>query len=151
MERFNRGTIEAKNLRVDLDLSRDLGEIPFDPHRFEQVVRNLLTNAIDASEGDGIVTVATALSRPSDAARAIGGLRSETYFQIRVHNSGTPVPPEEIEKIFNPFFTTKADGIGLGMTLSKKIVEDHGGSLSVQSDAAGTLFTVWLPIAQLTT
>lgn len=147
--RINKGTIEAKNLRIDLGLRRDLGEIPLDPNRFEHVIRNLIANAIDASEVQGTITVATALSTASDAARLMGDLRSESYFEIRVQNSGTPIPPDEIERIFNPFFTTKTNGIGLGLTLSKKIVEDHGGSLSVQSDEAGTLFTVWLPLAQL--
>ncbi len=147
--RISKGTIEAKNLCIDLDLSPNLGEIPLDPNRFEHVIRNLVANAFEASESEGTITVATALSTPSDAARIMGNLRSETYFQIKVQNSGAPIPPEELDRIFNPFFTTKTNGIGLGLTLSKKIVEDHGGSLSVQSDEAGTLFTVWLPLSQL--
>jgi signal transduction histidine kinase len=144
--RINSGIIEAKNLRIDLDLSPDIGDIFLDPNRFEQVIRNLITNAIEASLVDGIIRIATMLSAPAEAAKVIGDFRSEVYFQMNVHNSGNPIPPEEIERIFNPFFTTKNKGIGLGLTLSKKIVEDHGGSLSVQSDEEGTLFTVWLPV-----
>jgi|GEM_PF-1457499 len=143
---INGEMIEAKNLRIDLDLRCDLGEISLDRHRFEQVIRNLVTNAIEASEVNGTIRVATALSTPSDTVRVMGDLRSESFFQVIVQNSGIPIPADEIERIFNPFFTTKRNGIGLGLTLSKKIVEDHGGSLSVQSNDAGTLFTVWLPV-----
>jgi PAS domain S-box-containing protein len=146
--RANREAIEAKNLSVDLDLCGNVAEIPVDPTRFEGLIRNLVTNAIEASEVDGVLRVATALSAPSDIARSIGHLRSESYFQVKVRNTGTSISREVIERIFNPYFTTKANGIGLGLTLSKKIVEDHGGALSVQSDDAGTLFTVWLPIFQ---
>lgn len=146
--RINEEMIQAKSVRIDLDLSCDLGEIPLDRHRFEQVIRNLFTNAIEASEVNGTIKIATAISTPSDRVRVMGDFHSESFLQVMVQNSGTPIPADEIERIFNPFFTTKRDGIGLGLTLSKKIVEDHGGSLSVQSNESGTLFTVWLPVSR---
>ena len=75
-----------------------------------------------------------------------GELESEIYFEMKIRNDGPAIPPEELQNIFNPFFTTKTHGTGLGLTVSKKVVEDHSGSISVRSDEAGTIFTVWLPL-----
>jgi signal transduction histidine kinase len=67
---------------------------------------------------------------------------------MKIRNIGQSIPSERLDKIFSPFFTTKAYGSGIGLTISKKIVEDHGGSISAKSDEEGTVFTVWLPIQQ---
>ena len=61
-------------------------------------------------------------------------------------NSGPVVPREALENIFNPFYSAKHPSTGLGLAGSKKIVEDHDGSISVKSDDDGTVFTVWLPL-----
>jgi signal transduction histidine kinase len=58
------------------------------------------------------------------------------------------IKKEDLQRIFSPFFTTKKYGTGVGLTVSKKIVEAHNGSISVRSDAGGTTFTVWLPLKQ---
>ncbi len=65
---------------------------------------------------------------------------------MKIRNQGPVIPGEALQKVFNPFFTTKQHGTGLGLTVTKKIVEDHVGSISVRSDDDGTLFTIWLPL-----
>jgi nitrogen-specific signal transduction histidine kinase len=66
---------------------------------------------------------------------------------MRVYNAGAVIAADEIQKIFDPFSTTKAYGVGLTLTLAKRIIEDHRGSISVKSDETGTLFTAWIPVA----
>lgn len=140
--------MKEKSLRFELDLGPELGGVSLDPDRFQQVIRNLLANAIEASPHNETIRVKTGVAILSDQAKATGELDSEMYFEIRMHNRGEPIPKEHLEKIFNPFFTTKDYGTGLGLTLSKKIVEDHRGSISVKSDSNGTMLTVWLPMKQ---
>ena len=90
-------------------------------------------------------------SCPSDKAQETGELDATVYFEMKVHNQGKTIPPEEVQKIFDPFYTTKHYGTGIGLTLCKRIVENHGGSISVKSDAEGTAFTVWIPLNPPTT
>ncbi|MGO8879883.1 MAG: ATP-binding protein, partial [Desulfomonilaceae bacterium] len=79
----------------------------------------------------------------------IGALDSAIFFEMKIRNNGPVIPPETLQNVFNPFFTTKEHGTGLGLTVSKKIVEDHGGSISVKSDEDGTAFTIWLPLKEI--
>lgn len=117
-----------------------------DPGRFQQLVLNLITNAIDASPENGEVEVETGASIPSDKAVKTGQLESQVYFEMKIRNNGPAIPSSELAQVFNPFFTTKERGAGLGLAVSKKIVDDHSGLISVRSDTDGTVFTVWLPL-----
>ncbi|MGO9568624.1 MAG: ATP-binding protein [Desulfomonilaceae bacterium] len=146
--RAYQGTIKDKGIELVTSLGREVGEILLDANRFEQVVRNLVSNAIEASLPGQVINIETGVSIPSGKAYEAGGLQSETYFEMKIRNLGQAIPPERLDKIFSPFFTTKAYGAGIGLTISKKIVEDHGGSISAKSDEEGTVFTVWLPIQQ---
>jgi len=146
--RVNAPRTQEKELRIALDLEPAVGEILLDPDLFGHVVRNLVANAIEASPVREVVSVETGISLPSDAVRESADLTSEAYFQLKIQNRGEPISSEELEKIFNPFYTTKSYGTGLGLTLSKKIIEDHRGSISVKSGEQGTLFTVWLPMGR---
>jgi PAS domain S-box-containing protein len=144
--RVYEGRMKEKNLRFDIVLGKEVEEIPLDPNRFEQVARNILSNAIEASPVGDVIHVETGGFVPSGKAQETGGLESESYFEMKIRNYGNVIPPDELQKIFSPFFTTKNYGTGIGLTLSKKIVEEHGGSISVKSDNEGTVFTVWLPL-----
>ncbi len=143
--RINQERMVEKNLRLDLNIGSETEAIPLDPDGFSQVVRNLVANAIEASPPSETISVETGVALPSVKAVQTGQLASEAYFALKIRNKGKPVPREHLEKVFNPFFTTKDCGTGLGLTLSKKIVEDHGGSISVKSDDESTVLTVWLP------
>ncbi len=146
--RVYEGRMEEKSLGLEKSLGKEVGEIHLDPIRFEQVVRDLISNAVEASPLKGRMTVESGVSIPSGKAQEASGLESETYFELKIRNDGTTIPPEELHKIFSPFYTTKDFGTGIGLSLSKKIVEEHNGSISVKSDEHGTQFTVWLPLLQ---
>lgn len=108
-----------------------------DGEKLRQVFANILDNAIDALE-------------PVEHERKLelfieNGLPNRA--RVRVRDNGVGIPPEKIDRIFNPFFTTKEKGTGLGMAISKKIVEAHEGSIDVLSDSGrGTEFVVTLPL-----
>jgi signal transduction histidine kinase len=97
----------------------------------EQVLINLLLNAIDASPGGTSVTV--------EAATEPQGIR------IEVHDKGPGIPEAAREHIFDPYFTTKENGTGLGLAVSREIVCQHGGSLEFESNGSGTTFVLRLP------
>ena len=104
----------------------------FDPDLYELALTNLVQNAIDASSAGSTVFVTV---RPS-----------EDDVVISIKDSGTGIPKDQMENIFNPFFTTKAQGTGLGLAIVAKIVDEHGGSISVQSTPGeGTTFQLNLP------
>ena len=127
----------AKKKQVTLDL--ELGAIPpvaCYPAKINQVVMNLVTNAIDACETGGRVTVRSGPGANGDIV-------------IEVADTGRGIPPEIRAKIFDPFFTTKpiGQGTGLGLSISYGIVRDHGGSIAVDSEVGrGTKFVVTLPL-----
>ena len=141
-----RDKIKDKGLQLETKIGDEVGEIFLDHDRFEQVVRNLISNAVEASPAGNVIQIETGVSIPSGKAHETGGLEADTYFEMKIRNSGPVIPPEAMQKVFNPFYTTKQHGTGLGLTVSKKIVEDHLGSISVKSDKTGTIFTIWLPL-----
>jgi len=103
-----------------------------DPDMIQQVLLNLLLNALEASRQEGVVTVRL---QPAD-----------TSLRLEVHDNGCGIPPENLSKIFNPFFTTKEKGTGLGLANAHRLIEMHGGSLTVSSSQeAGTTFCITLP------
>jgi PAS domain S-box-containing protein len=140
------GRVKEKNIQLTASLGPEIGEIPLDPGRFQQLVLNLVSNAIEASPPNTVIELETGVSIPSDKALKTGDLSSAGYFEMKIRNQGPTIPTEALQKVFNPFFTTKQHGTGLGLTVTKKIVEDHVGSISVKSDEDGTLFTIWLPL-----
>lgn len=102
--------------------------------RIEQMLLNLLKNGLQAMPEGGTLRV----ELENQAARAV----------IRVHDTGIGIPPGNIARIFEPFWTDKARGTGLGLALCRKVVQEHGGSLAVESAVGhGTTFTVTLPLA----
>jgi PAS domain S-box-containing protein len=143
---INEERLKEKDLHLEVNLSEELGEVFLDPGRFQQVIRNLVSNAIEACDRRRLIRVETGVFMPSDKAQETGELDATVYFEMKIHNEGNVIPPEELQKIFDPFYTTKHYGTGIGLTLCKRIVENHGGSISVKSDAEGTAFTVWIPL-----
>ncbi len=115
------------------DYSKEVPQIPIDPALMEQVFINLLSNAAQASRPGEPVTVATRLAGDCVA--------------ISVIDKGSGIPPDKIETIFNPFVTTKQDGVGLGLAIVAKIVDGHGGKMTVDSEQGkGSTFRITLPI-----
>jgi signal transduction histidine kinase len=118
------------------ELSADLPGVTCSPGKVNQVVLNLLTNAVQASPEGGRVTIRTR--------------RRDAGVCIEVSDQGHGIPPEIRDRIFDPFFTTKpqGEGTGLGLSISHGIVADHGGRIEVDSEPGrGTTFTVCLPLS----
>jgi two-component system sensor kinase FixL len=124
---------------IKLDLDDELPHVMADPIEIQQVVVNLALNGMEAMEhGRSMARVLTISSRRN----------KEGAVEIAVRNTGDAIPSEELEKMFAPFFTTKATGLGMGLTISRSLVEAHGGKLWATSDRdEGTVFCFTLPAA----
>jgi signal transduction histidine kinase len=126
-------------LQVELELQLDTpGRMRGDPERMRRVVVNLVGNALDALEQS---------DTPVPRLRImVGENLAGTEVWLRVLDNGPGIHPDVIDKIFSPFFTTKDKGTGLGLALSKKVVDAHGGTMEVDSEpGAGTEFVLAFP------
>jgi signal transduction histidine kinase len=146
---------------VTTDIPETLPSVHVDPLQMGQVFQNLIVNAIQAMpEGGSVrVTARRVASRKGQAARE--GVQSSLthdpgsltldgdFIEIAVADTGLGIKPEDMAKIFQPLFTTKPRGIGLGLTVSRKNVEAVNGRLTVDSrPGKGTTFTVILPVEE---
>jgi len=125
--------IRRRGVSVAKDID-DIPEITADPEKLQQVFLNLLINAVDAMPEGGTLSIAVA--------------REEDFAVVRIADTGTGIPSDQIENIFEPFYTTKpaGRGNGLGLVVVKGIMDEHSGSIEVHSeDGAGTEFTVRFP------
>lgn len=124
---------KEKAIEVRLELEDYLPNIELDPNHMRQCLLNIIQNAFAAMPGGGVL----ALSTYSDG----------DYVAIRVQDNGTGMSEEQLSKIFEPYFTTKASGTGLGLTVVYKIVKEHKGDIMVASEPGkGTVFTIKLPV-----
>jgi len=127
---------KAKSISIVKALSPDLPEIVTNANQLSQVFVNLILNAIDAMQGDGTLTVTSFIR--------------DSHIAIQFHDTGTGIRKEDISKIFDPFYTTKEKGTGLGLAVSYNIIKKMNGLLTVESEAGkGTTFTIMLPVEQL--
>ena len=136
-------TITKNLLKYGVDVMRDFEEVPkirCAPSRLNQVFINLVTNAVQAMDGKGRLELST---------RSLGDA-----VLVTVSDSGCGIPEEHLQKIMDPFFTTKpvGQGTGLGLSIVRTIIEEHGGHLDVTSEpGVGTTFSVTLPIERTDT
>jgi signal transduction histidine kinase len=132
-----RGELDAAQITVQLELTHQLPPISAHRIQLQQVLMNLLTNAADA------------MRAVTDRSRV---LRVETRplesrgIEVMVEDSGTGITPENLARIFDAFFTTKSNGMGMGLAICRSIVEAHGGNLSVSPGTPhGSVFCITLP------
>jgi two-component system, sporulation sensor kinase E len=125
--------IENRGQRVIQKLAADLPDIPCDATQIQQVLVNLVRNAMQAMTRGGEITIAT-------------GAGSEAIW-VSINDTGSGIAEEKLNRIFQPFFTTKKKGSGLGLMIVQRIIRDHAGRIDVESKPGkGTTFRVWLPM-----
>jgi len=141
------GQIEAQGVTAVREYARGLPAIEADPEHLYRALVNLVGNALDAMEGGGRLTLRAGWGQGPDLVRRGAARLNERRLKVEVEDSGRGIPASATGKIFNPFFTTKPGGTGLGLALTHKIVEDHGGTISFRSSpGARTTFTLLLPL-----
>jgi two-component system sensor histidine kinase HydH len=124
---------KSRNIRVDLKIGDDLGAVDIDPDRLSQCLLNLYLNAIDAMKDGGTLSVQC-------------GADGDQALHIAVADTGPGIAADQLDKIFDPYFTTKKKGTGLGLAIVYKIIEAHGGRINVESAAdRGTTMTIRIP------
>ena len=125
-------TAKEMNIQLTTRLAGNLPIVSFDPNQMKQVLINLVKNALEAIDGGGVITLTTS--------------SQDGQVQLSVQDNGKGIDPEIMPNIFNPFFTTKKTGTGLGLAVINKIIEDHHGTINVKSTKGqGTVFTIHLP------
>jgi len=151
---------ETSGVTIETHPAGELPQIWIDPDQIEQVVLNLARNALQAMEesGGALTLTLRRVSRPRYI-RVRSGRRREDrggvqpaegplqdWVELEIQDTGHGIPPEELDRIFNPFYTTRKRGTGLGLAISEAIVREHGGMITVQSRPGhGTTVLVDLP------
>ncbi len=132
--------LKRKEIKVELEFDQNLPSVPADNKQLQQVFINLVTNAADAIKTKGNIKIKT-YTEPATK-------HGEGEFAIvAISDDGVGIPPEDLQKIFNPFFTRKADGTGLGLPITQRIMHQHNGIIDVESTMGiGTTFYVKLPV-----
>ena len=137
--------VEGRSISFDRKFQAEKDVLEGDDHQLEQAFVNLLLNAVEAISGSGSLSVATELVADDE-----GQLReseSRRWMRIRISDTGGGISPENMGRLFEPFFTTKLNGTGLGLAVTRRIIEEHNGVIQVESEPGqGTTFTVLLPM-----
>lgn len=137
--------LRGTNCTSEINIDSDLPDLQIDPSQMKQVIQNLIINARQAMSQGGTITVGVKTHTVTKNAQL--PLSSGTYVKIIIKDHGIGIPARLRSKIFDPYFTTKKGGTGLGLTVSYNIIQKHGGYLTFQSEVGqGTTFEIYLPI-----
>ena len=131
--------LRLQHIRVEKQLVGGMKNILLDENQIEQVFVNILLNAVHAMKESGLITVQSVMDNARHIAR------------VMITDTGCGIPEEHMPRIFEPFFSTKPKGTGLGLAVSYGIVQNHGGNIQVASQPGqGTCFTIELPVHRQT-
>jgi signal transduction histidine kinase len=134
---FARQQAVTKRIQIEFEVKEGLPPVEHDPAQINQVLLNLLLNAIQSMDKPGSIRVR--VEQPDD-----------DFVAITVSDQGKGIPADQLTHIFRPFYTTKGHGTGLGLSLARRMVESHGGTIRVESAVGqGTQFTIELPIRRV--
>jgi nitrogen fixation/metabolism regulation signal transduction histidine kinase len=123
---------DQQPIRFELDLAPEPMPLHVDPELLHRALSNLVLNAMDAMPDGGTLTLA---AKPLDS-----------HIEIRVSDTGAGLTPEECERLFTPYYTTKQHGTGLGLAIVQSVIADHAGTIAVESrPAGGATFIITLP------
>ncbi len=133
---FYKNTFEEHNIDLNIKLSADLPVIMLDHSLMKQALINIIINSIQAMETGGVLSVESFTRKEKDSIHAV----------IVVNDTGAGIPEDIMRNIFDPFYTTKIHGLGLGLSLTRRIIESHKGEIEVESaEGIGSTFTISLP------
>jgi PAS domain S-box-containing protein len=139
--------LHGSKVRCEFSLAVDASPADIDKGQIGQVVQNLVINAVQAMPEGGVIRIA--LCNETVAAGQRPPLTAGSYLKISISDSGTGIRPEHLSRIFDPYFTTKQQGSGLGLATVYSIVRKHDGHVDVESELGrGTTFLIWLPAAR---
>ena len=128
--------LESRSIAVELKLAQELPLLDVDPGQFQQVFYNLLRNAYQALSGD-------------DGRITLRSRHTDYEVELSIEDNGSGISPEHMGAIFEPYRTTKSSGSGLGLLIVRRIVREHGGEISIESEEGeGTCVTIHLPRQQ---
>jgi signal transduction histidine kinase/CheY-like chemotaxis protein len=139
--------LRGSNVRYDLSIPGDLWPVEVDTGHITQVLQNLIINADQAMPGGGVVKIKA--ENISTAADKVIQLKAGRYIKVSIVDEGDGIPKENLSKIFDPYFTTKEKGSGLGLATVYSIIKKHDGSISVETElGAGSTFSFYLPASE---
>jgi signal transduction histidine kinase len=131
--------MRERDLTIDLQLAADLPLLDCEPRSLAQVFQNLIENAASFSPAAGVIRIAASATQSGDRAGV----------ECRIEDRGPGFAAGDLDKVFQPFFTRRKGGTGLGMAIVRRIVSDHGGRVRVENrPQGGARVIVWLPAAQ---
>jgi PAS domain S-box-containing protein len=138
--------LDEQHVEVAREYARDAPPIQADKDALYRVFVNLIANALDAMPRGGRLTVRAGWAGTGDPVRA-ARRRAANRVKIEIEDTGVGIQPSDTDRVFNPFYTTRDSGTGLGLALAHKIIEDHGGVISFESvPGRGTTFTIVLSL-----
>jgi len=131
------------NLHIQKELDIQHDRLWADPQQLEMVFKIIIENAIDAMHGRGLILISTNLAQYLDKSFS-------EFIEIDIADTGTGIEKEDEEKIFEPYFTTKSDGTGMGLAIARKIIKDHGGEITITTrEHFATVVRIMLPIGNI--
>lgn len=139
-------SLRGSNVKCSIEINPGVWPVEVDKGQINQVLNNLLINADQAMPSGGIVTIKTANMELEES--LVPPVQKGRYVRISVADRGIGIAPDHKDKIFDPYFTTKQKGSGLGLATTYSIVKKHGGRIEVESTLnQGSVFTIYLPAA----
>jgi PAS domain S-box-containing protein len=150
---FCRYQLQRKQIQLQKKLDTDLPSFELDVEMIREALINILLNATDAVQENGLISVESGLMTIKNTLKdqydhkSIALKKGQKVIKIKVMDNGLGIAPEDLKRIFDPFFTSKIQGTGLGLTMAKRAVGEHGGILFVESAVGqGSAFTILLPL-----
>jgi len=139
--------MSGSNVKCEFDVSSDLWDVEIDEGQISQVIQNLVMNAVQAMPGGGTIRIeAENITLKDDHGPP---LKDGKYIKIRVADQGVGIPREFLKKVFDPFFSTKQKGSGLGLSTAYSIIKKHNGLITLESElGSGTTFYIYLPASK---
>ena len=140
----------GSNISCEFSFPKEIRLVDVDKGQFSQVIQNLVINAKQAMpEGGTIKIIGSNITLPDHENKHDISLQAGDYVQISINDQGIGIPQEHLQKIFDPYFTTKQEGSGLGLATTYSIIKNHEGAITIESKiGSGTTFNIFLPISK---